>query len=75
MIRYSVISFVNTHTAMAVQSFLKGKLKYAVMPTPRSITEACGISLKIDPTDKEAALDLLNQNNISEEMYKVYDIE
>lgn len=51
--RYKVIAFENTHDAVAAQRLLAGA-PYRVMPTSRAITAACGIALRVAPSDERA---------------------
>lgn len=56
---YYLLTFVNTHTAMAMQTYLKGKLNFCIMPTLREISNSCGISIKIETEQSEKLSDIL----------------
>lgn len=49
---YGVIAFESTHDAMAAEKYLKERIPVVMMPTPRSITASCGISLRFDMADE-----------------------
>lgn len=71
---YYLITFPNTHAAIAVQKYLEGKLFFQVMPTLREISNSCGISLKITSSPYDKIKDYMNQYPMGEDMYKVYFI-
>ena len=52
---YLMISFENTHSAISTEKLLEGRFKVATMPTLRSVTQSCGISLRLPAADYEAA--------------------
>ena len=55
-----VLAFESTHAAMAAASALdEAHVRYALIPTPRSISAGCGMALRFDcgaRTEVEAAL-------------------
>ena len=69
---YYLITFSNTHAAMAAQKFLKGKLSFYVMPTLREISNSCGISLKINSSAYEEIMEAMKDFPINDGMYKIY---
>lgn len=71
---YYLITFSNTHTAIAVQKFLKDKLPFFVMPTLREISSSCGISLKITEASLEEIMALLHSFESDASMYTIYFI-
>lgn len=60
---YYVIVFKNTHDAMAGEKELK-KLGYnfKIMPTPTSITQSCGICIRLE--DDKYIKDIINNKYI-----------
>ena len=46
---YLMISFENTHSAIQTERLLEHHFKVATMPTLRTVTQSCGISLRLSP--------------------------
>lgn len=46
----ALAAFDSTHQAMEARRLLEGRVPFTVMPTPRSITAACGIALRFEET-------------------------
>lgn len=79
---YYLISFSNTHTAIATQKFLSGKIDFCIMPTLREISHSCGISIRIN--EKELSCESITNNypyslfqlmkeaSISSNMFQIY---
>ena len=44
---YLMISFENTHSAIQTERLLEQHFKVATMPTLRTVTQSCGISLRL----------------------------
>lgn len=72
---YYLITFSSTHTAMAMQKHLEGKLRFHVMPTLREISASCGISLKIESIPYDILLEHLKLFSDTQEMYQIYLIK
>ncbi|RKD32302.1 DUF3343 domain-containing protein [Thermohalobacter berrensis] len=53
-----------SHTdGLSLEKLLKEKkIKYTIVPTPRQLSKCCGISIKINPNDKEKVEELLIKN-------------
>ncbi|WP_242844255.1 DUF3343 domain-containing protein [Caloranaerobacter azorensis] len=53
-----------SHTdGLALEKILKfKKIKYTIVPTPRELSKSCGISIMINPDDKENVREILNVN-------------
>lgn len=71
---YCLIVFDSTHAAIAAERQLK-VLNPAVMPTLRSITASCGMSLRLKPEQAEKARALLAQSSIDPVLYRFYHVE
>ena len=56
---YYTIAFKSTHYAVAAEKYLSGIINVSVMPTLRSISASCGISLRIEEEDLEKLKDAL----------------
>lgn len=69
---YYLITFSNTHSAIAAQKFLTGKLDFLVMPTLREISNSCGISLKIISASLEQIETYMVQFESDHSMYNIY---
>ena len=52
---YLMISFENTHSAIQTERLLEQHFKVATMPTLRTVTQSCGISLRLAAEDYEPA--------------------
>lgn len=50
---YLIIVFKNTHDAMKAETvILEKNFKIRIMPTPTSITQSCGICVRLDEKEK-----------------------
>ncbi len=72
---YYLITFSNTHTAIAAQKYLEGNLTYQVIPTLREISNSCGISLKITSASCEEIMACMKQYPIPQDMHKIYFVK
>lgn len=72
---YYLITFSNTHTAIAAQKYLEGNLTYQVMPTLREISNSCGISLKVTTASCKEIMTCMKQCPIEKGMYKIYMVK
>ena len=51
--KYYIIVFKNTHTAMSGEKKLKEiGMNFRIMPTPTTITQSCGICIRIESEEK-----------------------
>lgn len=51
--KYYIIVFKNTHDAMNGEKTLKEKeYTFRIMPTPTSITQSCGICIRVEDEDQ-----------------------
>lgn len=71
---YYLITFENTHSAMATQKFLKDKLIFHTIPTLREISASCGISLKISSDYIDIIKEQFKFIPLDRAMYHVYHI-
>lgn len=71
---YYLVTFSNTHTAIAAQKFLKDRISYYVMPTLREISNSCGISLKIVDASLSSIRSELSKFEVDPQMYTIYQI-
>jgi hypothetical protein len=71
---YYLITFSNTHSAIAAQKYLEDKLSFHVCPTLREISDSCGISLRLDSSTYDEIQRHMLQFPLGTEMYKIYHI-
>lgn len=72
-----IISFNSTHQAIKCDKiFGKNEMNYAVLPTPREITQSCGISIKFEIENIDKVKDIIKENEIEYKgMFKIYKLE
>ena len=71
---YLMISFENTHSAIQTERLLEQHFKVATMPTLRTVTQSCGISLRL-AEDYEPARKIVAESGLSPEMYAMYLVD
>lgn len=69
---FLVISFESTHDAMQMEKRLKKKFQLEMIPTPRSITASCGLSLKINLGLWEDVIKTLESSGLDSDMFRIY---
>ena len=62
---YLMISFENTHSAIQTER----------LPTLRTVTQSCGISLRLAAEDYEPARKIVAESGLSPEMYAMYLVD
>ncbi len=63
-----VIVFETTHHAIAASRFLKGEnYKIDIIPTPRKITNNCGLAIKLAEEDLEEIKKAMKASDIKNE--------
>lgn len=69
---YSIITFPNTHSAMACEHTLRGNnINITVIPTPTSITKSCGIAIRFKSEDINEIIQIVNREKfIFQSIYK-----
>lgn len=61
--KYYIIVFKNTHTAMSGEKKLKEiGMDFRIMPTPTTITQSCGICIRLE--DEENVNRVINEEII-----------
>ena len=73
-IAYWLFAFDSPHAAIAAQRMLSG-CGAVVMPTLRSITASCGMSIRIENGQIEQAKDLMRASTLDPELYRLYRVE
>ena len=71
--QYFLFVFPNTHSAIAAQKHLEGKVRFSVMPTLREISNSCGISLRIKEPDFKTSKNILEQAE-DIESFRIFDV-
>ena len=62
--KYYIIVFKNTLDAMSGEKAVKEMgLSFRMMPTPTSITQSCGLCVRLD--DEESVNKVINEGNMS----------
>jgi len=69
---YFVITFSNTHSAISAEKKLKDVAEIQIMPTPREISNGCGIAIRYGPEEAGRVLEVLSDIELSAELYSIY---
>ena len=56
---YMIITFSSTHQAIHFERLLLKHFAIELIPTPRDVSASCGLSLKFEPEDLDAILEVL----------------
>jgi len=71
---YWLFVFDSTHAAIASQRLL-GECRAALVPTLRSITASCGMSLRVADDHIERAKEIMRLSSIDPVLYRLYRVE
>ena len=71
---YWLFAFDSPHAAIHAQRMLSG-CGAVVMPTLRSITASCGMSLRLKDTSIEDAKVIMRASSIDPALYRLYRVE
>ena len=71
---YWLFAFDSPHAAIAAQRLLSG-CGAVVMPTLRSITASCGMSIRIEDGQIEQAKEHMRSSVIDPALYRLYRVE
>ncbi|HKL10407.1 MAG TPA: DUF3343 domain-containing protein [Clostridia bacterium] len=69
---FMVIAFDSTHLAIKVERMLKGSIDVEMIPTPRSITASCGLSIKTDREEMENIKERLREMDVDRKLIRIY---
>lgn len=72
---YLMLSFENTHTAMRAERLLQQHFAVATMPTLRSVTQSCGISLRLAAECYEPVRRMMAENGFDPALYAIYLVD
>ena len=69
-----IISFNSTHQAIKCdKAFGKNEIDYTVLPTPREISQSCGMSIRFGLEDIDTIKEIIDQNQIEyKSMYRIF---
>lgn len=80
--QYYIIVFKNTHDAMEADRKLeKTQIEYRIMPTPTSITQSCGICIRITKAEdietiiNESIIEYKNIYEKNTEGFRAYSVK
>lgn len=72
--QYFLFTFESTHGAIATERLLKD-MHLTVMPVPRAISASCGISIKVEPDNFDAAIcRFRSESDLDKDEFKIYKI-
>ena len=71
---YWLFAFDSPHAAIAAQRLLSG-CGAVVMPTLRSITASCGMSIRIEDGQIDQAKELMRASTLDPILYRLYRVE
>ena len=74
MERYWLFAFDSPHAAISAQRLLS-TCGAVVMPTLRSITASCGMSLRLRDESIERAKEIMKASTIDPALYRLYRVE
>ena len=74
MEHYWLFAFDSPHAAISAQRLLSG-CGAVVMPTLRSITASCGMSLRLRDETIERAKEIMKASAIDPALYRLYRVE
>ena len=74
MERYWLFAFDSPHAALSAQRLLT-PLGAVLMPTLRSITASCGMSLRLREDRIKKAVEMLRASAIDPALYRLYRVE
>lgn len=60
-----LMTFDSTHHALRAEQILKeNQHRHLLIPTPREITASCGLAIRVDPTNRAAIRQQLEQHGV-----------
>ena len=67
-----MLAFDSYHYAMRAEKLLESQLRVRVMPTLRSVSDSCGMSLRVAAEDGERAAALLLSSALPKGVWRRY---
>ena len=68
---FYVVSFNSTNHAIQTEKMLKEQFKIATIPTPREITQSCGLSIRFYEYELKKIMDFLAGLTVPCSLYKL----
>lgn len=69
-----MLAFDSYHFAMQAEKLLETAMRVRVMPTLRSVSESCGMSLRVAAADGERAAALLLASALPRDVWRRYSV-
>ncbi|MGL4425894.1 MAG: DUF3343 domain-containing protein [Cetobacterium sp.] len=71
--KFLVITIDSTHLVMKIEKFLfENNISVQIIPLPSELKSSCGFSIKAKIENIENIVSLLEQNNITSDIYEIY---
>lgn len=67
-----VMTFASTHAAMAAEKRLRPVAAVSILPTPRAISQGCGIAIRFGEADRSAVEQTLAALALPTGQYRIY---
>lgn len=69
---YYIMAFQTTADAIQAETYAKGRLKTAIMPVPREISNDCGLALRFMGETEESVIHFSRNAPVNGVLYKMY---
>lgn len=69
-----MLAFDSYHFAMQAEKLLEAAMRVRVMPTLRSVSESCGMSLRVAAADGARAAALLLASTLPRDVWRRYSV-
>ncbi|MGL5796707.1 MAG: DUF3343 domain-containing protein [Cetobacterium sp.] len=71
--KFLVITIDSTHLVMKIEKFLfENNISVQIIPLPSELKSSCGFSIKAKIEDIKSIISLLEQNNITSDIYEIH---
>jgi hypothetical protein len=71
-----LLTFKSTHNALEIEeALLNEDISLMVIPTPRVISNGCGITLKFDKKNLEKVISIVDRHGIMDKSYYKEEVE
>ncbi|MDO4732075.1 MAG: DUF3343 domain-containing protein [Bacillota bacterium] len=71
---FYMLSFNSTHDAIQAEKILEAHFPVQVIPTLRSVSESCGISLRVEEEEYPLLQELLDAETLSKGHFTLYHV-
>lgn len=69
---YYIMAFQTTADAIQAETYAKGRLRTAIMPVPREISNDCGLALRFMGETEESVITFSHSIPVNGILYKLY---